>query len=156
MQNTGDGILEIKVSLSGDAGFSISPSGTVNLGDGQMHWITIQFSPTAEGTAGASLALTSDAGDVEVGLAGRGFESALLAFEPLNFRQIETGKSTTAVVQLTNPGPVHPILARPLSSPYLASLRVVESRWVAFVPAAFGTFTSEIVITRQNGQSGTI
>jgi len=102
---TGDGILEIKVSLSGDAGFSISPSGTVNLGDGLVPWITIQCSSTAEGAAGASLALTSDARDVEVGLAGRGFESAPLAFEPLNLGQIETGKSTTAVVRLINPGP---------------------------------------------------
>ena len=79
VENTGGGILTVNLVLSGDASFSLSPLGTVNLGAGHTRWITIRFSPTAEGAGSASLALTSSVGDVEAGLTGSGFEPALNA-----------------------------------------------------------------------------
>ena len=168
VENTGGGILIVNLVLSGDASFSLSPLGTVNLGAGHTRWITIQFSPTAEGAASASLALTSSVGDVEVGLTGSGFEPALNAStSAIDFGQVETGASATVTFQLTNPGTetVSSVAVSTPASPFTVDVPDVSGGigagvsidiLVGFEPATVGTFTTEIVITWQDGQSTTI
>ena len=168
VENTGGGILIVSLILSGDASFNPSPLGTVNLGAGHTRWITIRFSPTAEGAGSASLALTSSVGDVEAGLTGSGFEPALNAStSAIDFGQVETGASATATFQLTNPGTetVSSVAVSTPASPFTVDVPDVSGGigagvsidiLVVFEPTTVGTFTTDFVITWQDGQSTTI
>jgi len=106
--NTGTATVNITgVAITG-AGFTmVSGSGATSVPVGQTASLQIQFAPTSEGSAGATLTVSSDASNapLAISLSGTGTE-AIMALSPgsLNFNNVPVGQTNSQNVTITNNG----------------------------------------------------
>ena len=169
IKNTGSGILEVTLTLTGSTDFSIYPITAFTLGTGQTRWITVTFSPTADGLAEAKVGISTNAGDSEVNVSGIGFTPSLtVSTKSIDFGQVETGVSGLSMFTLTNPGTdtVGSITVSSASAPFVLAVPDLSGGIaggggsadisVGFEPTTTGIFTVDILVSWQDGQSCTI
>ena len=168
LMNTGIGVLQVSLAVSGDAAFSLNSNVAFNLLAGQTRFINIDFSPTEEGVVSGSVDVTTNGGDAQVDLTGEGVIPVLnVSSSTVDFGQVETGGSATASIQLSNPGvdPIGGIAVSSVSAPFLLAVPDLSGGiaggdsidiLIGFEPTAIGNFHTQSTITWQGGQSTTV
>ena len=103
--NDGGGTLTLNATTSGP--FSIVSQNSFTLAAGQSRTITVQFSPTQEGSFSGSVSLDTNGGDVTVSLSGTGVAQPpvlVISTSLLNFGNIAVNDSATRSYTVTNTG----------------------------------------------------
>ncbi|MBS1850147.1 MAG: choice-of-anchor D domain-containing protein [Acidobacteria bacterium] len=107
LKNTGTGSVTISNATLSGSSFTLGGlSLPKTLSAGSSAAFTVTFSPKTGGSASGSIAITSNAPTVNIGLAGTGTTSTALSASPsaLSFGSVQTGSSKSLYATLTNTG----------------------------------------------------
>ena len=164
--NTGATAVSNKgVTVTGD--FAESANCTSSLGAGRKCYITVTFTPIATGTRTGTLTINLSTGAQTVSLTGTGSNGSLpgalsLSPSPLTFSGYTIGDNPSQTVTVTNTSRAsvgileiimhgNSTLIRTNECPSVLTAGATCSVIVTFLPVAYGTFTSTLIVVESSG-----
>jgi MYXO-CTERM domain-containing protein len=171
--NNGVGTLNVSNIVKGGTtpgAYSFTPA-TLTVLEGQSQNITVTFNPTVQGTASATLTLTTNDtanASIVVSLTGRGINPTATVGSPLAFGDLQKGTSTTLPLTVTNSGTGTLTISNivkggangALFSFTPATLTVLEGQsqdvTVTFSPTAAASASATLTLTTNDVARGTI
>jgi len=169
LTNSGGSSVTISQATATGSGFSVSGiTLPLTLAAGQSTSFSVAFAPQTSGTAGGSLAVTSNASNASlaVALSGTGVTAGSLTASPssVSFGSVQTGNRQTASQTLTNPGGLSVTISQAAATgsgfslsgitlPLTLAAGQSTSFSVAFAPQASGAVSGNVGIASNASNS---